>query len=428
MIAQNLKISEIEVNKGQVPGLPKNPRFIKDERFKALVKSIQDAPEMLNLRELLVYPHNGKYVVIGGNMRLRACKELGYKEVPCKILDASTDVAKLREYTIKDNNAFGSTDWDLIANEWECSELEEWGMEIPDVEFSGEEEEKEIVEDEAPAVDEVEPVCKKGDIWKLGRHRLMCGDSTDKGCVEKLMNGKVADITFSSPPYNMMAGGFDNALKNEKVNVSYNIANGTYNEFNDKLSDVDYENLLKKTLDLGLSNSDDVLFNIGILSGSKKGIIGMLNSYKDKFLDILVWNKNNSIPLALSTSRGMVSHRCELIFCFNKKGTRCFSHPQWDKGVYKGEVMHNRIDSRNASNNEYGKIHHATFPVEFAAQIIERFSEKSVIDFFGGTGTTLIACEQLNRTCYMMELDPKYCDVIIARWEKLTNQKATKIN
>lgn len=148
MTAQNLKISEIEVNKGQVPGLPKNPRFIKDERFKALVKSIQDAPEMLNLRELLVYPHNGKYVVIGGNMRLRACKELGYKEVPCKILDASTDVAKLREYTIKDNNAFGSTDWDLIANEWECSELEEWGMEIPDVEFSGEEEEKEIVEDE----------------------------------------------------------------------------------------------------------------------------------------------------------------------------------------------------------------------------------------------------------------------------------------
>lgn len=143
MTAQNLKISEIEVNKGQVPGLPKNPRFIKDERFKALVKSIQDAPEMLNLRELLVYPHNGKYVVIGGNMRLRACKELGYKEVPCKILDADIDVAKLREYTIKDNNAFGSTDWDLIANEWECSELEAWGMEIPDVEFSGEEEEKE---------------------------------------------------------------------------------------------------------------------------------------------------------------------------------------------------------------------------------------------------------------------------------------------
>lgn len=130
MTAQNLKISEIEVNKGQVPGLPKNPRFIKDERFKALVKSIEDAPEMLNLRELLVYPHNGKYVVIGGNMRLRACKELGYKEVPCKILDADIDVAKLREYTIKDNNAFGSTDWDLIANEWECSELEEWGVDF----------------------------------------------------------------------------------------------------------------------------------------------------------------------------------------------------------------------------------------------------------------------------------------------------------
>lgn len=132
---QTLRINTLEVNKGQIEGLPKNPRFIKDERFKALVKSIEDAPEMLSLRELLVYPHGDKYVVIGGNMRLRACKELGYKEIPCKVLPIETSVDKLREYTIKDNNAFGSTDWDLIANEWECSELEEWGVEIPDVRF-----------------------------------------------------------------------------------------------------------------------------------------------------------------------------------------------------------------------------------------------------------------------------------------------------
>jgi DNA modification methylase len=455
MKIENVKLSQIKANKS-------NPRVIKDHKFHKLVKSLLVLPKMLELRPIVV---SNDMTILGGNMRFRALQHIAKlpEDERIKILESSNDYnikkdsdkeklkaywnvfcdspivpivkanelsdAEQKEFIIKDNASFGEWDFDCLANEWDVADLNDWGIDLPTFDIDEGEEEREIIEDEVPEVDDkAEPICKKGDIWQLGRHRLMCGDSTDKECVDKLMNGEVADITFSSPPYNMMAGGFDNALKSEKVNASYNITNGTYNEFNDKLSDEDYENLLKKTLDLGLSNSDDVLFNIGILSGSKKGIIGMLNSYKDKFLDILVWNKNNSIPLSISTNKGMVSHRCELIFCFNKKGTRCFSHPQWDKGVYKGEVMHNRIDSRNASNNEYGKIHHATFPVEFASQIIERFSENSVIDFFGGTGTTLIACEQLDRTCYMMELDPKYCDVIIARWEKLTNQKATKIN
>lgn len=130
-MVKNIPIGEIELNKGQVEGLPKNPRFIKDYRFEALKKSILDAPEMLSLRELIVYPHGGKYVVIGGNMRLRACKELGFKEVPCKVLDEQTPADKLREYTIKDNNAFGDTDFDLLANEWNTDELGDWGVEFP---------------------------------------------------------------------------------------------------------------------------------------------------------------------------------------------------------------------------------------------------------------------------------------------------------
>ena len=128
---QEIKISKLEVNKGQVEGLPKNPRFIRDERYKALVKSIEDAPEMLKLRELLVVEHGSKFVVIGGNMRLRACKELGMETVPCKVLPADTPVAKLREYAIKDNNGFGEDDWDVLANEWDAEELQEWGMELP---------------------------------------------------------------------------------------------------------------------------------------------------------------------------------------------------------------------------------------------------------------------------------------------------------
>lgn len=128
---QDIDIKRLELNKGQVEGLPKNPRFIRDERYKALVKSIEDAPEMLKLRELLVVEHGNKFVVIGGNMRLRACKELGMETVPCKVLPADTPTAKLREYAIKDNNGFGEDDWDVLANEWDAEELQEWGMELP---------------------------------------------------------------------------------------------------------------------------------------------------------------------------------------------------------------------------------------------------------------------------------------------------------
>lgn len=126
----NIKISQIEVNKGQIEGLPKNPRFVKDDKFKKLVKSIEENPEMLGYRELLVYPHGGKYVVIGGNMRLRACKQLGYKEVPCKVLPQDTTIEQLKAYTIKDNSGFGEWDFDLLANEWDVNDLNDWGVDI----------------------------------------------------------------------------------------------------------------------------------------------------------------------------------------------------------------------------------------------------------------------------------------------------------
>lgn len=129
---KNIKISQLQCNTGQIDGLPKNPRTIKDARFEALKKSIEDAPEMLALRELLVFPHNDKFVVIGGNMRLKACKDLGYKELPCKVIDENTPVEKLREYAIKDNIGFGEDDWNLLTEDWDRIELEDWGMEFPE--------------------------------------------------------------------------------------------------------------------------------------------------------------------------------------------------------------------------------------------------------------------------------------------------------
>lgn len=130
MQQQQIKISLLKSNSGQVEGLPKNPRLIKSERFTKLVKSIQEDPEMLELRELIVYPFNDEFVVIAGNMRLAAMKELKYKEAPCKVLDINTTVQKLKAYVIKDNVGFGEHDWDMLANEWDEHELIDWGLDL----------------------------------------------------------------------------------------------------------------------------------------------------------------------------------------------------------------------------------------------------------------------------------------------------------
>lgn len=130
-----LPLSAIEPNRGQIDGLPKNPRVLRDAKFDALKKSIIDDPDMLALRELLVYQHSDKYVIIGGNMRYRALIELKYKDAPCKVIPADTPVETLRAYTIKDNGGFGEWDFDLLANEWDDEPLNDWGVELPN--FSG---------------------------------------------------------------------------------------------------------------------------------------------------------------------------------------------------------------------------------------------------------------------------------------------------
>lgn len=204
-----------------------------------------------------------------------------------------------------------------------------------------------------------------------------------------------------------------------------NIAMGggkAYRSYDDNLEDKDYAELITRAMENALQFCDDAMFNIGILQSSKHGIIQMLHDFEDRFLDVIVWNKSQSMPLGMESQKGMIGHRCELIFCFNQSGNRAFSHPQWDKGTGI-----NRIDTENASGNEYSKIHSATFPVSLASEVIRNYTDSSVLDLFGGTGTTIIAAEQLDRKCYMMELYPHYCDVIIDRWEKLTGQEAVKV-
>ena len=131
MLIQSVKISDLSPNTGQVEGLPKNPRIIKDERYKKLLKSIKEDPEMLQLREVIAYSYKGLLIVIAGNMRLKACKELGFKEIPCKILPEDTPLQKLKAYIIKDNVSFGDHDFALLELDWELEELEGWGVEMP---------------------------------------------------------------------------------------------------------------------------------------------------------------------------------------------------------------------------------------------------------------------------------------------------------
>ncbi len=136
----NIDIAKLKSNNGQIEGLPKNPRLIKDDKYKKLKKSIEEDPEMLNLRELIVYPLNNEYIVIAGNMRLAVMKELKYKQAPCKVLDAATTVEKLQAYTIKDNVSFGIWDFDILANEWDSDLLDGWGVDIPTIDIDLEDE------------------------------------------------------------------------------------------------------------------------------------------------------------------------------------------------------------------------------------------------------------------------------------------------
>ena len=413
MEQQMIKTSSLEVNKGQIEGLPKNPRFIRDERYKALVKSIEDAPEMLNLRELIVVEHGKKYVVIGGNMRLRACKELGYAEVPCKVLPADTPVAKLREYAIKDNNGFGEDDWDILANEWDSEELEDWGVELPmdwDADGQGD---ATASEDDFDESEVTEAVCKRGEVWKLGEHRLMCGDSTSEEDFAKLMGEERADMVFTDPPYGVSIGD-----KNATLNSVQKAGRCCENIANDTMpSDQLYEVLVKAMTNVREFSKDDASYYVTSPQGGELGLM-MMMMMRDAGLMVrhmLIWCKNSA---TFSLGRLDYDYQHEPIFY------------TWTKSHHNYRGGENRTTIWKYDKPRKCDLHPTMKPVELVANCLKDCTKEGdiVLDAFGGSGTTIIAAEQLNRKCRMMELDPHYCDVIIARWEKLTGQKAERIS
>lgn len=185
-----LPMGSLDINRAQIEGLPANPRILKDAKYKKLKQSIIDHPEFLAYRELLVYPYKGRYVIIGGNMRYRALKDLGYAEAPCKVIDASATVEQLKAYCLIDNSGFGEWDWEALIRDWDSTVLDACAIDIPGDELPDPEDVISAVkEDDTPCDPPAKPVAREGDLYALGEHRLLCGSCTEESSWQALTGG-----------------------------------------------------------------------------------------------------------------------------------------------------------------------------------------------------------------------------------------------
>jgi len=434
-----LPLSQLEVNKGQIEGLPANPRFIRDERYRKLKNSIQENPDMLSLRELLVFEHNGKYIIIGGNMRYRAEKELGYTETPCKIIPPSTPVEALKAYTIKDNAGFGEWDFDLLANEWNPEDLQRWCVDIPNIDINTEEDAQEDnfnVDDNLPKTAK----SKTGDIYQIGKHRLICGDSTDHVFMSKLMGDKIADLLITDPPYNvdyeekgktMLKLGY----KNKRI-----IENTNNKITNDKMTDTCFYDFLFKSF---LSAFERIKHGGSFyLFYASRETLNFRNAISQAGFTIkqeLIWNKNSFVlgrqdyqwkhePILYGWKEGaahyFTKNRTLTTVIEDKPDIDKFSKSELKnmvKELLQGNVPTTVIDEDKPVRNA---DHPTMKPLKLIGRLIKNSSRRGdiVLDMFGGSGSTLMAAEQLDRSCYMVELDPCYCDVVTKRWEEFTGQ------
>ena len=358
-------------------------------------------------------------VIIAGHTRVKAARKLGLKSVPCIIADDLTP-EQIRAFRLADNKTAELAVWDFDKLNEELAAID-MDMSVFGFDMLEFEEEKKVVEDEVPEVDQDADVTKLGDIWQLGRHRLMCGDSTDKATVELLMDGKKADMVFTGPPY------------------GYNYQSN----MREKTSKFDV-----------IENDDKILDFFPCVQSVCDGFVYICTTWKtaDKWIElfkqyydltnVIIWDKGGG---GIGDLFHTFSTDYEMILVCNNgheiKGKRYgsvwnFANQEITK-MKKEELLNIVLEQKKFCSiwrekkdapNEY--VHPTQKPVSLSARAIRSSTdiEDSVLDLFGGSGSTLIACEQLDRTCYMMELDPKYCDVIIKRWETLTGGKAQRAN
>ena len=376
---QTVKITEVKVN-------PNNPRLIKDDKFKKLVQSVKDFPEMLNIRPIVV---NKDMIILGGNMRFKACKEAGLKEVPIIITDLTEEQQK--EFLIKDNVSGGEWDWDILANEWNADDLKDWGLDLPlDYNEVLEAEEDDF---EVPS-DGIETDIVLGDLFEIGEHRLLCGDSTCSDTVAKLMNGEKADMVFTDPPYGV----------NYKSNHRKNNSNTQFDVLQNDDKFLDF----KANLILYTKES-----SAWFIWTSHQVYPIWRDMYEDYYINTIIWDKGKMSMGDLSS----YGNNYEMaLFCSQGK-------PKL-KGERKKAIWEINVEA----GSEY--VHPTQKPITLSAYAIPDFINENdlVLDLFLGSGSTMLASHQLKRKCYGMELDPKYCQVIIDRMKKLDETLIIKRN
>jgi 16S rRNA G966 N2-methylase RsmD len=329
-----------------------------------------------------------EFNIIAGHGRVMAAKKLGLKSAPCVFVEGLTD-AQRKAYILADNRIGELAEWDmdLVTSELEMLLDNDFDIDLTGFELPEEQEETEIKEDEVP--EEVETRCKHGDLWKLGGHRLICGDSTDVNVIDRLMDGVKAKLLLTDPPY-----GID-VVQNKQVGGGKIAKCNQYSAI------------------IGDDTTDTARVNYDVALTCTENQIIFGGNYFTDFLPPsrcwIVWDKQNTGNFA----------DAELAWTSFDKGVRLY-HFLWNGLCREG--------SREVEGKT--RVHPTQKPVGMLADILKDFSEEndSVLDCFGGSGSTLIACEQLNRKCYMCELDPHYCDVIIQRWENFTGQKAVLLN
>lgn len=377
--------------------------------------------------------HDGKYVCLGGNMRYMACKDLGMAEVPCYVIPEGTSVLKKKEIVAKDNVSMGEWDYDALANEWGDLDLEGWGVPIPPEwqDSIKEAEEKAKDDDFDEEKEEIPARCAKCDLWQLGEHTLMCGDSTSEEDVRKLMGGGgiKADMMLTDPPYNV------NVSNSQGMTIQND--NMTKENFRKFLSGAmnNAANSLKPggAFYIWYSHSEELNFREAV---AKTGSLEVKQT--------LIWNKNG-----FTFGRQDYKWKHEPCLYGWKQGAGHwfrdeFNHPtviednvdvdklkkdelkEMQKNMLASPVPTDVIDADKPLRND---LHPTMKPLELCGQLIHNSSRPGqiVLDLFGGSGSTMMACEQLGRKNYTMEFDPHYCDVILARWEKLTGKHAVKI-
>jgi DNA modification methylase len=371
---QTLPIGKIKAN-------PNNPRTIKDDKFFKLVQSLKDLPEMAKVRPVVV---NQDMVVLGGNMRLKAMKEAGWKEAPVEIVDWDED--KQRQFIIKDNVGFGEWDWEMLANEWDAEQLDDWGLDIPAFDDP---KELEAEEDDYEMPDELQTDIVLGDLFEIGPHRLLCGDSTDSDAVAKLMDGQKADMVFTDPPY-----GIDIVGNNGKVGGDNKAKNGVYS----------------KVIADDTTDTAKEFYQTCQALGFENYIIWGGNYFTD-FLPFssswIIWDKRGDM-----NSNNFADG--EMAWCSFETRVRIY------KQIWNGMIREGEKDKR---------VHPTQKPIKVLSDIInDQVKGNLLFDGFLGSGSTMVAANQLNRKCYGMELDPKYCQVIVDRMLKLDPSLEVKRN